>query len=182
MFGIIILLVLSPISRADDVTDAIDQAKALYEAGDTQAAITQLDFAAQLVRQHRGAGLQDYLPEPLDGWDAEDAESQSAGAAMFGGGTTAARNYTNGNQNVNVAIITDSPLLQSMMMLFSNPMILASQGGQLKMINGQQALVKPDGVTMVVNNTYLIQIDGNASPADFQAYASGIDIAGLKQF
>ena len=167
---------------ADDVTDAVDQALALYADGQTQQAIAQLEFAAQLIRQQRGSGLQAYLPQPLSGWDAQAAESQSAGAAMFGGGTTATRDYSKGSSDITISIITDSPMMQSMMMLFSNPMILASQGGQLQMINGQQALVKEDGVTMVIQNTYLITIEGQASQADFVAYANAIDIDGLKNF
>ena len=180
--AVVALGLLALTARADDVTDAIDQARDLYDDGQTQAAITQLEFAAQMIRQARGASLAAFLPEPLDGWTAEAADVQSAGAAMFGGGTTVARSYQQAGQHVTISIITDSPLLQSMLMLFSNPVLMASQGGQLQMIQGQQALVKPDGVTMVLNNTYLVQVNGGASAADFVAYAGAIDLPGLLAF
>ncbi len=178
-----LVLIATPV-WADDVTDAIDQARDLYDDGQTQAAITQLEFAAQLIRQARGAGLQAFLPDALDDWTAEPPQSQSAGAAMFGGGTTVSRSYAKGSSNVEISIITDSPLLQSMMMMFSNPAMLAAQGGQLQMIQGQQAVLQANngGVMMVLNNTYLIQVQGNATDADYLAYANAIDIAGLLAF
>ncbi len=183
-FIIAALVLLAAPVWADDVTDAIDQARDLYDDGQTQAAITQLEFAAQLIRQARGTGLQAFLPDALDDWTAEAPQSQSAGAAMFGGGTTVSRSYTKGGNNVEISIITDSPLLQSMMMMFSNPAMLAAQGGQLQMIQGQQAVLQANngGVMMVLNNTYLIQVQGNATDADYLAYANAIDIAGLLAF
>lgn len=177
-----VLATASTAARADDVTDAIAQATTLYNDGQTQQAVTQLEFAAQLIRQQRGNDLAAFLPEPLDGWTAQAASANSAGAAMFGGGTTVERNYTQGNSNITVRIVTDSPLLSSMLMMFSNPMLMAAQGGTLQMIGGQQAVVKPDGVTMVVQNTYLIQVDGNATQDLFVAYANAIDYAGLQSF
>ena len=103
---------------------------------------------------------------------------------MFGGGTTVSRSYSREGNSVEISIITDSPMLQSMMMMFANPAILAAQGGQLQMIQGQQAVLQPDGggVTMVLNNTYLVQVQGSAADADYLAYANAIDIAGLLAF
>ena len=135
-----------------------------------------------MIRQVRGDELMAFLPEPLDEWTAGDATSASAGAAMFGGGTTVERTYHKGSKTVTARIITDSPMMQAMMMLFSNPIILASQGGSLQMIGGQQALVKPDGVTIIQNNTYLLQVDGDAQQADYVEYASGYDFDGLQTF
>ena len=166
----------------DDVSDAIEQASDLYENGDTQQAISQLEFAAQLIRQQRGSGMQAFLPEALDGWTAEDASSTAAGAAMFGGGTAVERSYTDGSQRVKISMLTDSPMMQAFMMMFSNPAMVSAQGGKLQMIAGQRALVKPDGVTIVLQNTYLIQIDGNASQEDYIAYAGAVDFDGLKDF
>ena len=50
------------------------------------------------------------------------------------------------------------------------------------MIAGQRALVKPDGVTIVLQNTYLIQVEGSASEEDYVAYAGAVDFAGLQSF
>ncbi|MDZ7582039.1 MAG: hypothetical protein U5R30_16000 [Deltaproteobacteria bacterium] len=68
------------------------------------------------------------------GWKAEDAKSQSMGSAMFGGGVAAERSYVKGDSRVNVTIITDSPMMQAMMMMFSNPMMATSDGGKQEKI------------------------------------------------
>ena len=182
VFATLMLFTLASSAWADDVIDAIDQATDLYSNGQTQQAISQLEFAAQLIRQQRGRGIQAFLPEPLDGWSAEDANSSSAGAALFGGGTAVERSYSDGSNNVTIRILTDSPMMQAFMMMFSNPVIVSAQGGTLQMIAGQRALVKPDGVTIVLQNTYLIQVEGSASEEDYVAYAGAVDFAGLQSF
>ena len=182
VFAISILFTIACSAWGDDVIEAIEQATDLYESGQTQQAISQLEFAAQLIRQQRGSGLQAFLPEPLEGWSAEDANSSTSGIALFGGGTSVERSYSDGSKNVTIRILTDSPMMQAFMMMFSNPAIASAQGGALKMIAGQRALVNPDGITIVLQNTYLIQVEGNASSEDYVAYAGAIDFAGLRIF
>ena len=86
------------------------------------------------------------------------------------------------DRDVTISILTDSPMMQAFMMMFSNPAIISAQGGTLQMIAGQRALVKQDGVTIVLQNTYLIQVEGSASKEDYIAYAGAIDFAGLRTF
>ena len=179
---LVFLILLALPVHADDVTDAIEQASTFYDAGKTMEAINQLDYAAQLIRQARGNALEDFLPEPLAGWSAEEAESASAGSAMLGGGTTVSRNYTRGGATVSVSFVTDSPMLSMFMGFMSNPMIASSQGGKLQTIGGQQAMVNPEGVTMVVANRFLIQVQGSAEQADKIAYAKAINFDGLLSF
>lgn len=179
----VLFLMLPALAFSDEVTDAIDQAKQLYSSGQTQQAITQLDYASQLIRQSRATDLQAFLPEPLDGWSAAAASSQAVGTAMFGGGTTAEREFSQDGKTVTVRILTDSPLMQSMMMMMANPMIATAQGGSLQLIGGQQAIVNPDGVQLVVANRFLVQVEGTgASQADMVAYAEAVDIQGLAGF
>jgi hypothetical protein len=135
-----------------------------------------------MIRQQRGQGIQAFLPEPLDRWSVGDTSANTSGASIFGGGTAIEREYSNGSSTVTIRILTDSPMMQTFMMMFSNPMMLTAQGGSLQMINGQQAVVKPDGIMMVVQNTYLIQLEGSASIEDMTAYAEGIDLDGLKAY
>ena len=62
-------------------------------------------------------------------------------------------------------------------------MMAASQGGSLQSIAGQQALVQPEEVTIVFQNTYLIQVQGNgATQDDLIAYAGAIDFDALADF
>ena len=178
------MLVLAAVpARADDVADKVREAMELYEAGNYGAAAGMLDFAAQLIRQKKGEQVAAYFPEPLSGWSADEPESQAAGAAFFGGGLSAERSYRRGREAFAIRIISDSPLMQSLMMMFANPAILASSGGQLKVIAGQQAMIQKDGssatVSVVVANRMLIQVEG-AAPLDAMiAHLEAMDFKAL---
>jgi hypothetical protein len=175
----------SPV-RADDVTDSINEALKQYANGELADAVQSLDYASQLIRQKKAEQLEAFLPNPISGWQAEDAKSQAVGSAMFGGGVTAERAYVNGDSRVNVKIITDSPMLQGMMMMFSNPMMATSDGGKLEKIAGEKAIVKyrsenRDGnVNIVVAGRFLITVEGNdVARQDLIAFAQGIDFKKL---
>ncbi len=168
--------------RADDVTDSVDEALKAYKANDYATAAQSLDAAAQLVRQKRGELFKALLPAAPSGWTAEEASSQSAGAAMFGGGVTAERHYTKGDSSITVKLITDSPVMQGVMMMMGNPLFANSDGGKLERIKGQKAIFKnKDGngsVNVVVNGTLLVQIEGSqVTDKDLHAFAEAIDYA-----
>ena len=174
---------------ADEISESINEALEYYTKGDYVEAVSSLDYAAQLIRQKRGSSLKSFLPAPLSGWKAEDAESQAAGQAMFGGIVTAKRLYHKNSSSVTVEIATDSPFLQSMVMMFSNPAFATTDGGKLKKIKRQKAIVKyrpssKEGeITIIVNKSYLISIKGTkVSEDDLINYASAIDYKGLKKF
>jgi hypothetical protein len=180
-----ILVVSSPVI-ADDVADSINEALKQYNNGEFADAVQSLDYASQLIRQKKGGQLEAFLPTPIPGWKAEDAKSSSMGSAMFGGGVTAERSYVKGGSRVNVKIITDSPMMQGMMMMFSNPMMATSDGGKLEKINGEKAIVKysnenKDGnINIVVAGRFLITVDGNdVVRQDLIAFAQGIDFKKL---
>ncbi len=167
---------------ADDIVDSINEGLEYYKDGAYSEAAGSLNYAVQLIQQKKGESLQSLLPEPLKGWAAEDADSQAMGAAMMGGGITASRHYTREDSSVDVQIMTDSPMLQAMMMMFSNPMIAASDGGKMEKINGQKAIVKYDQgeqrgeINVVVANRFLVTVEGyDVSAKDLKAYAGAID-------
>jgi hypothetical protein len=174
------LLATTTTLRADDVTDSIDEAVKAYKADDYATAAQALDAAAQLVRQKRGDMFKALLPDAPSGWDAEEATSQSAGAAMFGGGVTAERTYRKGDSSVSVKLITDSPMMQGVLMMMGNPMFANADGGKLERIKGQKAIFKNKGgsgsVNVVVNGALLVQIEGSdVSDADLRKFAEAID-------
>lgn len=177
-----ILIAFSPLSYADDVKDSIKEALEYYDEGDYSGAVENLNYATQLIQQKKSENLTAFLPQPLDGWTAQEPTSQSVGAAMFGGGVTAERRYTKDDSNITVQIVTDSPMLQSMMMMFSNPMFASSDGGKMEKIKRQKAIVKYDPSTeqgeiqIIVAKRFLVTINGdNISKDDLKAYAKGID-------
>jgi len=173
---------------ADDVTDYIKEGLQYYKDGQYSDAVDSLNYAEQLIQQKKSAGLEGFLPGPLKGWKANKATSQAAGSAMFGGGISAEREYTKKSSSIKIKIVTDSPLLQSVMMMMSNPMFATSDGGKLERIGRQKGILKFDPNTkegemqIVVANRFLISIEGNDIKAkDLKDYAKAIDYNKLEK-
>ncbi len=189
VFLISITIVVSGTVCADEITDAIKDAMEYYEEGDLIEAASGLDYASQLIRQKRSGGLEAFLPEPLSGWSADDVKSQAAGAAYLGGMITATRKYHKKQSSITIELFTDSPMLQSMVMMLSNPAYATADGGKLTKIKRQKAVIKyrpanKDGeINIVVAKKYLVTIKGRKiAEADLVDYASAIDYKKLKQF
>lgn len=168
---------------ADEVTDSITQGLDQYKKGSYAEAMTSLNFAAQKIGQIKADGLKVFIPKPLSGWTVDEVVSQAAGTTMFGGGLSAEGRYRKGDKgDITVKIATDSPLLQSMMMLISNPMFVTSSGGKLEKIKNQTAIVKYEAqakrgdINVVVAGKILVTVEGNdVSPDDLMDYAKAVD-------
>ena len=176
-------------SWADEIIESINEALEYYKEADYAEAVSSLDYASQLIRQKRASRLEAFLPEPLSSWKGKDVESQAVGQAMFGGMVSAKRQYHKDSSSVTVEIPADSPIIQSMVMMFSNPAYATADGGKLKKIKRQKAIVKyrpsnQEGeITIVVDKRYLISIKGRkVSEEDLTNYASAIDYKELKKF
>ena len=175
--------------QQDDVLATIEQAVKQYKAGDLSGAASNVEYAAQLIRQKKSEKMKDLLPRPLEGWQGEEASAQAMGTAVFGGGVTVSRTYTRGKSSVEVEIVSDSPVLQSVLMMLGNPMFAGASGGNLQTIKGQRAIVKYDPSTkdgeidVVVANRFMVTIKGkNVSQKELVAYASAVDYAGLSKY
>lgn len=167
---------------ADDVTEYINEALQYYKDGDYSDAVDSLNYAEQLIQQKKSTGLEAFLPEPLKGWKAETATSQAASSSMLGGGISAERNYSKGNSSIEIQIMADSPMLQGVMMMMSNPMFATADGGKLERIGKEKAIIKFDPNTkngdlqIVVANRFMVTIDGRGiSKKDLKDYAKAID-------
>jgi len=173
----------------DDVLATIEQAVKQYKAGDLAGAASNVDYAAQLIRQKKSEKMKALLPSPLAGWQAGEASSQAMGTAVFGGGVTVARKYTRGASSIDVEIVSDSPVLQSVMMMLNNPMFAGAGGGTLETIKGQRAIVKYNkgnhsgDVNIVVAGRFMVTVKGQGvDRADLVAYAGAIDYQGLTKY
>ena len=165
-------------AAADDVTEAIEEAVAAYEEGDLAYAKESLEFAAQLIGQMKTGTLAALLPEALDGWEAGETETETMGAAMFGGGSTASRTYAKDGKVVEIEYIADSPILAQMAAMFANP---AMMGGKAVRIGRQRAVIDDDGtIQFLVDNRIMVRVGGDASVEDKTAYAKTIDARALK--
>jgi hypothetical protein len=188
-----VLFFLQPLYAAeeakDDVLTTIDQAAKQYKNGDLAGAASNLDYAAQLVRQKKSENMKDLLPEPLSGWQAGEAGSQAIGTAVFGGGITVNREYKKGSSVVSIEIVSDSPVLQSVMMMLNNPMFAGASGGNLRTIKGQRAIVKytesskSGDISVVVAGRFMVTINGRqVSEAELVAYAEAVNFQELTQY
>ena len=181
--GLFLIFMMCPVSvYADDVEESIKEALQSYKKGEYKDAVDSLNYASQIIQQKRGSSLESFLPEPLKGWTAQKSSSQAAGAAMFGGGITAEREYRKGSSSITVQIITDSPLMQSVMMMFANPMFATADGGKLERIGRQKAIVKYDAdskdgdIKIVIANRFLVSVEGQGiTGEELRAYAKAID-------
>lgn len=188
--GCLLLFLLAPFAApADDVTDAIEEGSASYQSGDYEQAAGMLEYAASLIRQMRGGKLEDLLPETPEGWESEGPSSQAVGAALMGGGTTASQSYTQGEKSVNVTFVGDSPMLQSMAMLFSNPALAAASGMRFKRVNGEKVLVDfEDGedsgeLAAFVAGKWLVTISGEAvTVEELLEWGGRVDFSKLAEF
>jgi len=159
-------------------------ASAALQNGRYGAAVTEYGYAAQYARQLKGYNLAQYLPPAADGWTTRNLEVASAGAAMFGGGTTVEQEYLRGNERVTLRIVTDSPLMQSVMMMLNNPMIMmgTSQQNQTVMINNQRAMVEAgsDGtVTVSLPHQGIYLLQGEGPQEAVVTYMNAFDFMGL---
>jgi len=183
-----IVLCAQPIWAEDNVLSTIREATRQYEAGDYTGAASNLDYAAQLVRQQKSERMKSLLPEPLAGWVGREANAQALGAAILGGGVTVSRDYRRDKSSVSVEIVSDSPVLQSVLMMINNPMFAGAGGGKLETLKGQRAIIKYDSgkqggeMYVVVDSRFVVTIKGKqVSREDLMAYGEAIDYAALEK-
>ena len=183
-FALLALLALtSPaVLAADDVLDAIDQARKAYQSGDLANAKQSLDLASQLIGQKNAEAFAALLPAPLSGWKADKAQATAVGNTAFGA-TTATRTYTNAKgDSVDVQITGDSAMIVQFATLVANPQI-AGAIGKIVRVGSQRAIQHNNSgdIHMVINNKYLIVVQGSGSAADKMAYAQAVDVAKLSK-
>jgi hypothetical protein len=183
-----LVLCSQPLRADDNVLSTIKEAARQYEAGDYTGAASNLDYAAQLVRQQKSERMKSLLPAPLSGWEGKEASAQALGAAILGGGVTVSRDYKKGNSSISVEIVSDSPVLQSVLMMVNNPMFAGAGGGKLETLKGQRAISKYDSskktgeLYIVVASRFVVTIKGRqVAREDLLAYGEAIDYQALEK-
>ena len=159
------------VACADGVTDAISAANQAYGGGDYKETSTQLQAALALVNQQLIDLLVGALPDPPSGWTADEA--QGIDAAAIGAGFFATlvveRTYkAPDGSRISLTISANSPMLISLRMFLSNPMMaaMAGQTGMEKVTAcGYDALEHFDDGTyemhVMAGDATLITFDGS---------------------
>ena len=169
-------------AQADDVEDSISAALEAYRAGDVKTAKQELDFAAQLLSQMKAEGLRGFLPEPLDGWEREDDETDNQAMAAFGGGQMAGASYTSGDDDVQIQIMADNQMVTAMAAMFSSAAMMGAMG-KVERLAGEKVIVTPEGeLQAMIDDRIMVQISGSADVETKKAFFEAIDVAGLKEF
>ena len=167
--------------KKDDVLDAAMEAIELYKNQEYSEAAEMFGYAAQQSRQKKGELLKVGFPEPLENWTAEKANVQSAGAAFLGGGIILSQDYKKDRSKITITIAADSPMIQSTLMMLTNPMFAQGNQGSLERIRGHKAVVKYEEkrnrgeVNIVVKKRYLVTVKGRQVDKDtILEYAKGV--------
>ena len=188
VLALTIVLCSQPLRAEDNVLATIKEAIKQYQAGDYTGASSNLDYASQLVRQQKSEKMKRLLPEPPAGWQAGEASAQALGAAILGGGVTVSCDYTKGSSTVSVEIVSDSPVLQSVLVMINNPMFAGASGGKLETVKGQRAIIKYENnkksgeLYIVVSSRFVITIKGRqVAREDLLAFAENMDYRGLEK-
>ena len=165
--AVIAVSVLSaPAVRADDVKDQINEALSAYDKKDLATATAALEAALGLLRQAKAEVWKTVLPEAPQGWTAGEVEVASMGVAMMGGGTTAERDYSKGNETVKISLLSDSPMIQAMGMMFSGAM--SGPENKLVVIDGRRMMYSKseNAYQAIVANKVLVKIEGSQGVDD----------------
>lgn len=166
---------------ADDITDAMDQARKAYSAGDLTAAKQSLDLASQLVGQKNAEGFAALLPAPLSGWKADAAQTTAVGQVGFGV-SAASRTYTNAkDETVEVQITGDSAMITQFAAMLNNPVFAGAMGKIIKVADQRAIQTREGDVHTVVANKFLVTVNGSADAASKLAYAQAINFAKLSK-
>lgn len=188
VLALVIVLSAQSLRAEDNVLSTIKEAIRQYQAGDYTGASSNLDYASQLVRQQKSEKMKGLLPPPPVGWQAGEASAQALGAAILGGGVTVSRDYTKGSSSVSVEIVSDSPVLQSVLVMINNPMFAGAGGGKLETVKGQRAIIKYENnkksgeLYIVVGSRFVVTIKGRqATREDMLAFAEIMDYRVLEK-
>jgi hypothetical protein len=159
-------------ASADDVIDQIEVGRQNYVEGDYAAAIIELEFALNEVRNKLSALFAATMPEPPALWMAEQATS-NGGAALIGGGIMITRKYSErkGGGTVRVELVVDSPMVQAFSAVLSNPIMIANEPQMERVRLGEMSALlnwNPDNssgdISMSIGGRVLAKAEGDDLP------------------
>jgi len=176
VFAAVVLLLFAGNLHADDILEAIDEGVSAYKKGELSEAVSQLDYASGLIRQKKAEAIKAVFPDALNGWQAGVTKSESAGG-ILGGGISANRQYKKDDAKVDIQLLVDSPMLQSMMGMFNNPSMITMSGGKLIKVQGHKTIHNgnPDRpeLTLIIDSNAMFTLKGNSATSFEQLKAYG---------
>ena len=172
--------------EADEILTTIDEAVVQYKNGDFNGSASNLEYASQLIRQKKSEALIKVLPDPFSGWEAEPASSQATGTTVFGRSINVSRLYNKNPSNISIEITTDSPLMQSLVMMLHNPVIAGAGGARLETFSEHKGIVqynetnRSGEVNIVVDERFIVTVKGQeVQQKELIAYAEAVKYSDL---
>jgi len=175
----------------DAVHEQLDAARSAYDEGDLRESVRALQAAITEVQEKMLARLQELLPEPLPGWEADAPQSQSAGILSAIAGTHLSRHYfREDGADIEIGIIADSPMIGMMNMVFASPFLMQATPGTTSFTHdGHRGLVehaegsKEWELKLMVGGQTLVQLTGAGleSEAPLRDYLAEMDLAAIEK-
>ncbi len=173
---------------ADTITERIELAKKKYLEGRYNEAVSELNFVAGLIKQKRAERMKVLLPKPPAGWKGEDSQSGSAPVFLGGGVSVSRKYYNDSGSSVEISIVSDAPLLSSLLMMLSNPAFVGA-GSTITTVKGEKALEEWNAgqgsgkLTIAVGNQLIVTVEGSnlASKKELYKFAELLDFEKIRK-
>ncbi|MBE9604346.1 hypothetical protein IAI18_05675 [Acetobacteraceae bacterium H6797] len=175
--------------RADEVTETMERARDAYAQRNLAVVAEELGFALAAVARLRYQEYVVLFPKAPSGWVLEDPRDDGTQSAMsaqaMGVGLIVDREYTqqNGEGRIRARLSVDSPLVQAMGAMVSNPTMLQAYTRRIR-IGRDNAMVKQEPgsqqieLTLVRGNTLVqLESEGVAQPDLLIELAKGFDLS-----
>lgn len=145
--GLAMIAGTSSLAHADKVGDAIDKAKAFYDAGDLAKANARLQYAVGQIVKKLSARYAETFPAAPDGWTVSQRRRGANNGALFNRvGAILSKTYYSGDrrQRIRAQMIVDSPMLVAMTSTLGNPAMAQRMGYEQVDVDGfpQGILIK----------------------------------------
>jgi hypothetical protein len=187
----LLLTLLVPSARADEVTDQLDAARKAYDTGELRGAIQALSFATARIQEKINDQLLKLLPEPLPGWQADAAQSEAGGIAAMVAGTIISRAYRREDgAEVELRLMADSPMMAMMAMMMQTPFLMqASKEMRVYTHRGYQGMIQHEErsdaweISLMVGNRVMVQAKGRriADQNPVVDYLNAIDLTAVQK-
>ncbi len=173
------------VTETDPALSSIKRAEDLYRRGLYQDALRELRDAMSQIKARQTRAIVEVLPPPPRGWRASDPNTSPLAPDILGGGVKVSRHYTGpGGEEVDVSILSQSPLIQSILSLISSVSLTGQIGNtRLFYYRGEKALErfypqeKRGELDVVVDGKTLVMVKGQNIPraSVLNQFLDGID-------
>ncbi len=156
------------VKESDPALAAMRKAEDLYRQGRYQDAMRELRDAMSRIKARQTQALEKLLPSPPTGWRASAPSTTPLAPDILGGGVKVSRHYTGPHgEEVEVSIVSQSPIIQSILSLISSVSLMGQIGNtRLFYYRGEKALERfyPDErrgeLDVVVGGKTLVMVKG----------------------